>query len=182
MTRNQYLAAAFLAVASAATPAFAATVQQAPGSGHTVILSPLTFVNDTDLNFGSVILPTGVAGAVQIDPDPTVVNFVTNTGVLPIPASAPTRGLMVGAGTALSDVSIQTSFPNKLFLNGNPASPTFLAVSLNVDSVPVGPNTYTYTIDSGQVFQVHVGGRVDIPVGTSNGSYFNTYTVTATYP
>ena len=181
MTKTQYLTAAILAAATVASPAFAATLDQAPGSGHGVILSPLTFVNDTDLNFGSVVLPTGVSGAVEINPDPSVASFVTNTGVIPIPASAPTRGLMIGAGTALSDVSVQTVFPNKLFLNGNSTLP-FLAVALNVDKPPVGPGSYTYTIDAGQVFEVHVGGRVDIPVGTSNGAYSNTYTVTATYP
>lgn len=181
MTRNQYLAAAAVAFSFAASPALAATADQAAGSGHSVILSPLTFVNDTDLNFGSVVLPTGVAGAIQIDPDPTVTGFVTNTGVLPIPASAPTRGLMIGAGTAGSDVTVQTTFPSKLFLNGDPTLAS-LNVALNVDKAPIATDTYTYKINSGQSFQVHVGGRVDIPAGTANGPYSNTYTVTATYP
>lgn len=182
MTKFQYLTAALLAASAVTSPAFAATIVNSPGSGKGVILSPLTFVNDTDLNFGSVVLPVGVAGAVEIDPDPSVTNFVTNTGVLPIPASAPTRGLMVGAGTALSDVVVTTAFPSKLYLNGDTTSVVNLDVALNVDATPTAPNTYTYTIDSGQVFQVRVGGRVDIPAGTSNGSYSNTYDVTATYP
>lgn len=182
MTKFQYLTAAFLAATAVTTPAVAATIVDSPGGGKGVILSPLTFINDTDLNFGSVVLPVGVSGAVEIDPDPSVTNFVTNTGVLPIPASAPTRGLMIGAGTALSDVVVTTAFPSKLFLNGNTTSPVNLDVSLTVDATPTAPNTYTYTIDSGQVFQVRIGGRVDIPAGTSNGSYSNTYDVTATYP
>lgn len=183
MTRNLVLSAALLAATAIASPATAATLDNAPGSGHGVILSPLTFLNDTNVNFGEVVLPVGVAGAVQLDPDPSVTNFVTNTGVFPIPSSAPTRGLMIGAGTANSLVTITTAFPNKLFLNGNTASPTSLNVSLNVDSpVTATPGAYSYSIDSNQAFQVHIGGRVDIPVGTSNGSYSNTYTVTATYP
>ena len=185
VTRNLVLSAALLAATAIATPATAATsptLSNSLGSGHGVILSPLTFVNDTNVNFGSVVLPVGVGGAVELNPDPTVTNFVTNTGVLPIPTSTPTRGLMVGAGTAGSNVTVTTAFPDKLYLNGVISSPTFLAVALNVDAVATALNTYTYTIDSGQVFQVHVGGRVDIPVGTSNGSYSNVYTVTATYP
>ncbi|MEO7505162.1 MAG: hypothetical protein ABIT69_08280, partial [Sphingomicrobium sp.] len=47
----------------------------------------------------------------ELDPDPSVTNFVTNTGVFPIPASAPARGLMIGAGTANSLVTVTTSFP-----------------------------------------------------------------------
>ena len=183
MTRNLVLSAALLAATAFASPATAATLDSAPGSGKGVILSPLTFLNDTNVNFGEVVLPVGVAGAVELDPNPSVTNFVTNTGVFPIPSSAPTRGLMIGAGTANSLVTVTTAFPNRLYLNGNTASPTFLAVALNVDSpVTATPNSYVYTIDGSQAFQVHIGGRVDIPVGTSNGSYSNVYTVTATYP
>ena len=183
MTRNLVLSAALFAATAIASPATAATLDNAPGSGHGVILSPLTFLNDTNVNFGEVVLPVGVAGAVELDPDPSVTNFVTNTGVFPIPSSAPTRGLMIGAGTANSLVTITTAFPSKLYLNGNVTSPLSLNVSLNVDSpVTATPDSYDYTIDGAQAFQVHIGGRVDIPVGTSNGSYSNTYTVTATYP
>ncbi len=182
MTKFQYLTAALLAASAVTSPAFAATIVDSPGSGKGVILSPLTFINDTDLNFGSVVLPVGVAGAVEIDPDPSVTNFVTNTGVLPIPASAPTRGLMIGAGTALSGVDVTTSFPTKLYLGGDLTSTDTLDVSLNVNATPTAPNAYVYTIDSGQAFQVFIGGRVDIPAGTANGSYSNTYDITATYP
>ena len=183
MTRFHTLAA--LAAITLTTPVFAApspTLANADGGGKTVILSPLNFINDTDLNFGDVVLPTGSSGSVTIDPDPTVTTFMSAIGVQPIPTSVPTRGLMIGAGTALSDVVVTTAFPSKLYLNGDTTSLVNLDVSLTVDAAPTAPDTYTYTIDSGQVFQVHVGGRVDIPAGTSNGSYSNTYDVTATYP
>ena len=181
MTRNVLLGASVAAFAFA-SPAFAQTADQSPGSGHTVILSPVTFIKDVDLNFGAVVLPTGVAGSVEIDPDPANVSFVTNTGVLPIPASSPTRGKMVGAGSAGSDVTVETAFPTDLYLNGDTTSSVTLPVSLNVNATEVAANTYTYTIDSGQAFEVYVGGRVNIPAGTADGSYSNVYTITATYP
>jgi len=178
LTTFAALAAAF-AMASSAT---AQTLDNSAGTGKTVILSPLNFINDTDLNFGSVVLPTGVNGSVQIDPDPSVVGFMTATGVLPIPTSVPTRGIMVGAGSALTDVTVTTAFPSLLYLNGDTTSTVTLPVSLTVDAAPVAPDTYTYTIDSGQAFQVFVGGTVGIPAGSADGSYSNTYTITATYP
>ncbi len=182
MTRFHTLAA--LAAITLTTPVFAApspTLANADGGGKTVILSPLNFINDTDLNFGDVVLPTGSSGSVTIDPDPTVTTFMSAIGVQPIPTSVPTRGLMIGAGSANMDVSVQTSFPNALYLGGNPLAAA-LPVALNVNATAVSPNTYTYTIDSGQAFQVFIGGTVNIPVNTVDGAYSNTYTVTATYP
>ena len=181
MTRTIALAALSAAVLAAA-PAQAQSADQTLGSGKTVILSPLNFINDTDLNFGAVVLPTGLAGSIEIDPDPTAVSFVTNTGVQPIPTSAPTRGLMIGAGSAGMDVTVQTVFPTELYLNGDTTAPEQLPVQLALDATPVAANTYTYTIDSGQAFSVHVGGRLTIPAGSVDGNYSNTYTVTATYP
>lgn len=180
MTRTLLLAAA--AATAIASPAHAQTVDSSFGSGKTVILSPLNFINDTDLNFGSVVLPVGVNGSVQIDPDPSVVAFMTAIGVQPIPTSAPTRGIMVGAGSALTDVSITTAFPTRLYLNGDTTSPDSLPVALTLDAAPVAADTYTYTIDSGQAFQVFIGGTVGIPAGSADGAYSNTYTITATYP
>ncbi|MEO7503864.1 MAG: DUF4402 domain-containing protein [Sphingomicrobium sp.] len=182
MIRFHTLAA--LAAIAIASPAFAApspTLDSSAGAGKTVILSPLNFINDTDINFGEVVLPVGVAGSVTIDPDPTVVGFMTATGVQPLPTSVPTRGLMIGAGSAGMDVTVQTSFPTALYLGGNPLAAS-LPVALNVNATAVSPDTYTYTIDSGQAFQVFIGGTVGIPVNTADGAYSNTYTITATYP
>lgn len=181
MTRTIAFAALSAAFVLAA-PAQAQSADQSLGSGKTVILSPLNFINDTDLNFGAVVLPTGVAGSIEIDPDPTNPSFVTNTGVQPIPTSAPARGIMVGAGSAGVDVTVETVFPTELYLNGDLTAPEQLPVELALDAAPVAANTYTYTIDSGQAFLVHVGGRLTIPAGSADGSYSNTYTVTATYP
>ena len=183
MTRTHTLSVA-LATLAFASPAFAApsaTADSANGTGKTVILSPLNFINDTDLNFGEVVLPAGTAGTITIDPDPSVIGFVSSTGVAMLPSSAPTRGLMIGAGSAGVDVTVQTVFPTALYLGGVTTAPA-LPVSLSLDATPTAPNTYTYTIDSGQAFQVYVGGTVGLPIGTVDGAYSNTYTVTATYP
>lgn len=180
MTRTLFLAA--LAATAIASPAAAQTVDNSFGSGHTVILSPLNFINDTDLNFGSVVLPVGVNGSITIDPDPSVTSFMTATGVQPIPTSAPSRGVMVGAASANTDVSVTTVFPTELYLNGDTTSTATLPVALSVNAAPVATDTYTYTTDSGQAFQVFIGGTVGIPAGTADGSYSNTYTITATYP
>lgn len=181
MTSKFHFAAAVAALAFAGS-AQAQSADNSLGTGKTVILSPLNFINDTDLNFGSVVLPTGVAGAIDINPDPSVPAFVTNTGVVPIPASAPARGKLVGAGTAGMDVSVTTVFPTELYLNGDTTAPEQLPVALTLNATAVAANTYSYTIDSGQAFEVYVGGQLTIPAGTVDGQYSNTYTVTATYP
>ena len=183
MTRTLTLATAVAAL-FVATPALAApasTQVNANGSGKTVILSPLNFVKDTDLNFGSVVLPVGNAGTITVNPDPTATSFVTSTGVTQLPNSNPTRGLFVGAGSAGVPVVVQTTFPSQLYLGGNPAAAS-LPLSLKLDHAPVAGNVYSYTIDPGQAFMVYVGGTVGLPVGTADGAYSNTYTVTATYP
>lgn len=183
MTRTHTLSVALAAIAftSPALAAPSATADTAAGTGKTVILSPLNFINDTDINFGEVVLPAGTAGTITIDPDPSVTSFVSTTGVAMLPNSAPTRGLMIGAGSAGVDVTVQTVFPTALYLGGVSTAPA-LPVALNLDASPTAPNTYTYTIDSTQAFQVHVGGTVGLPIGTADGAYSNTYTVTATYP
>ena len=182
MTRLQTLAAA-AATLSFATPALAQSVTQdnSGGVGRTVILSPLNFINDTDLNFGDVVLPSGNVGQIRIDADPTVPSFVSNIGVQPLPSSAPSRGLMVGAGSAGMDVTVQTVFPTALYLGGDTTAAA-LPVSLGLDATATAPNTYTYTIASDQSFLVHVGGTLDIPANSPDGAYSNTYTVTANYP
>ena len=182
MTRIQTLGAAVAALAFA-SPAFAQSVTQdnSDGSGKTVILSPLNFINDTNLNFGDVVLPSGNVGQIRIDADPSVPAFVSNIGVQQLPNSVPTRGLMIGAGSAGVDVTVQTVFPTALYLGGD-STAAALPVALTLDATATSPNTYTYTINGGQSFNVYVGGTLDIPASSPDGAYSNTYTVTATYP
>lgn len=178
---NTLLAAMGLGAAMSAVPAAAQSADQANGSGKAVLLSPLNFINDTDLNFGSVVLPIGGNGSVTIDPNPAAPVLMTATGVTPISTSLPSRGVMDGAGTRNRVVLVTTTFPTRLYRNGVTGSPQSLPVSLRLDRTPLIPNLYFYTVGADATFRVYVGGTVTIPAGTADGGYSALYTVTANY-
>ena len=88
---------------------------------------------------------------------------------------------MIGAGTPSQAVSVSAVLPDKLYLNGNLASPTWIDVTLGLDKVADASNVYPYTVGIDQVYDVFIGGEVTISSDMSPGIYSNEYTITATY-
>ena len=88
---------------------------------------------------------------------------------------------MIGAGTAAQGVSVEAVLPDKLYLNGNLSSTTWINVALDLDQVADVNGLYSYTVGTDKVFDVFIGGDVTISSGMSPGLYANDYTITATY-
>ncbi len=175
-----------LAVAAAAVLAMpgaaAAGVYTAPAkdsTGKVIILDPLSFIKIDDLSFGGYVIPSSGSGTVTVDAG---TGSVALSGtVTQMPQFTPSRGRMMGAGTPSQPVSVDAVLPDKLYLNGNLSSPTWINVTLNLDRVANVNGLYDYNVGADKVFDVFVGGDVTISAGMNPGIYSNEYTVTATY-
>ena len=174
---------AVAAAAALAMPGIAeAGVYTAPAkdsSGKVIILDPLSFINVDDLSFGGYVIPASGSGTVTVDA--TTGSVALSGTVTQMPQFVPSRGRLMGAGTANQAVSVDATLPDKLYLNGNLSSPTWIGVTLNLDQVANVSGFYDYSVGADKVFDVFVGGDVTISAGMNPGLYSNEYTVTATY-
>ena len=175
-----------VAVAAAAALALPAAAQAGiytkpskDSTGKVIILDPLSFIKVDDLSFGGYIIPASGSGTVTVD---AATGAVALSGtVTQMPQYMPTRGRMIGAGTPGQNVSVSAVLPDKLYLNGNLASPVWIDVTLGLDKVADASNVYPYTVGIDQVYDVFIGGEVPISSDMSPGIYSNEYTITATY-
>ena len=110
-----YLAAA-AATLAVATPAVA---QQASANALAkgVVVQPLDFAKDQDLDFGTVV-GSAVAGNVVIDADTG--GRTIGGGVTGVPSFPGDRGLFTGAGTAGQTVLLTLNAPAVLVSQSNP--------------------------------------------------------------
>ncbi|MEO5772876.1 MAG: DUF4402 domain-containing protein [Sphingomicrobium sp.] len=164
--------AALAATMAVATPAFAQTVTaNATAEARGVVLLPLTLTKTSDVDFGTVIASTTVAGSVTIDPD-TGARSVSG-GVLGVPTYPGGRGLFQGAGTVGNDVILTLNAPTVLTSGAN---------IINVSSFVLdNGGATTRTIDATGAFAVGVGGTFDIVAAQPNGLYTAQFDLTAEY-
>ena len=162
-------AAALLASGPVSADVYSNPVRAA--TGKAIILDPLSF--------GGYIIPT--SGQDDVSVDAATGTVTVGTTLTQLPQFAPLRGHFMGAGTASQAVSVTAVLPDKLYLNGDTASPTYIDVALTLDQVADASGVYSYTIASDKVLDVFVGGDLTIAAGMSPGVYSNDYVVTATY-
>jgi hypothetical protein len=158
------ISAGALAALALSTPALAATSNTASANATVNIVSPLSLVNNTGLDFGTVVGP--FAGQV-VHVDTT---GARNCAGLTCSGS-PTAASFTVTGTP--DQAVTLTIPNSVTLNGS------VSGSLNVDlsgDKPADP-----TLDSAGSATFAVGGKLTIPAGTVDGVYSNTFDVTANY-
>ena len=160
------ISAGALAALALSTPALAANTASANATVN--IVSPLSLTNNTGLNFGTVVGPFSgevihVAASGTRDPCPATVTCSGNASV-----SAATFTLTGTAGQA-----VVLTIPNSVTLNGSVSGT--LSVDLSTDK-PANP-----TLNSGGSATFAIGGKLTIPNGTVDGSYSNTFNVTANY-
>ena len=186
MTRTQVLIAASTAFDFAA-PASAQFVTPpvssqgvAVGNSKAVLLTPFTLLKEENLNFGSYVLPIGQSGSVTLDP---VSGGISPTVVIPIPSSAPQRGKMDFAGTPNAPVTVQVTSFSGFLCAAQAGCSGGLPTSLTLDGVErtLQPGVYDYTLPSDGVLSFYIGGTVDIPASTADGTYGETFDVTLTY-
>lgn len=157
------ISAGALAALALSTPAFAAVSNTASANATVNIVSPLQLVNNTGLDFGTIVGP--FAGQV-VHVDTT---GARNCAGLTCSGS-PTAAAFTLTGTAGQAVTL--TIPNSVTLNSG-------ANTLNVDlsgDKPANP-----TLDATGKATFAVGGKLTIPAGTVDGVYSNTFDVTANY-
>ena len=169
MSHRSYLIAAAMAASLAATPAAAAgpAAQSAPAKA--LLLLPLTLTKVDDLNFGTIV-SSPVAGTVTINASTGVRTHAG--GVTEIASAAGQRALFAWAGTPSQQVNFDIAYPATLD-NGAGDSVQVALLYLQSDSM---------IADSSGVVQVGVGGSILISANQAEGTYTNTFTVTANYP
>jgi len=153
----------------AASLAPSATAATGSASSQSVVLNPLSVVNTSDLDFGTIVAgPT--AGTVTIAPA---------TG-----ARTVTGGTVAAGGAPGSATFLATGVVNRLYLITLPGAPTTLA---NGTGGTMTVNNFTHDagllprIGNGGIATVRVGARLNVNANQADGNYSGTFTVTIIY-
>jgi hypothetical protein len=164
------ISAGALGALALSTPAFAANTASANATVN--IVSPLTVVNvnNTGLNFGTIVANSGAfAGEVV---------HVDMTGARTCPATLTCSGSTVTAAqfkvSGTQSQNIVLTLPASVTLNGS------VSGSLNVDLSGDEPAA-NEALDATGNYTFAIGGKLTIPAGTVDGVYSNTFNVTANY-
>ncbi|HEV7233396.1 MAG TPA: DUF4402 domain-containing protein [Sphingorhabdus sp.] len=163
-----------LALAMLPTMARAQTV---PADGQVAIVTPLSFIQVRDLDFGRVI-PSATAGTVTI----SATNIRSSTGGVTVIGNDFRVARFAGRGVVLQRVRIRIT-PSAISLTG-PGAP------MTVDNFTIGPDSSllqlgtspNYIIQSlSGVFWFNVGGRLSVNANQAPGTYSGTFTATLDY-
>jgi hypothetical protein len=166
------MAAAAAAATMVASPAAAASgANVAPASGKALLLIPLKLTKINDLNFGTVVT-SNAYGTVSMDAGTGVRTYaggVTGNSTVGVP------GYFGGAGSP-GQLVVVVLTPATTLSDGAGHSVTVVAMSLDQNGNPLR------TVDAtNKTFFVGVGGVLGIPANTPDGTYSNTFQVTANY-
>jgi hypothetical protein len=182
MRFSLYLAAAAATLAMAAP----AAAQQVTATGNPVakgvVVLPLTFSKTSDLDFGTVIASTTVAGTVSINADDG--SRAVTGGVIAVPNYPGGRGLFQGAGTSGQKVLVTLQAPSVLVNGSNSItvnSMYFDSGAAQAVNSTTGYLETTRTINTTGAFEVGVGGTFAIAANQANGVYSAPFIVTAEY-
>lgn len=169
MDTRKYLIVAALAAALAPAPALAAPLSNtASANGKVLLLLPLKLTKVNDLDFGTIV-SSPVAGTVTIN---AATGARTHTGGITEVASAPGgRALFAWAGTPNQQVGFNLTFPATL---DDGAGNSVQVALLYLESS-------TEIADSAGIVQVGVGGSILVAADQPQGTYSNTFDVTANY-
>jgi hypothetical protein len=182
MRTRFYLAAAAAILAAAAPAAAQQATVTATGNpiARGVVILPLTLSKTSNLDFGTVVASTTLAGTVAINANDGA-RAVTG-GVVPVPSFPGGRALFEGAGTPSQDVLLTLQAPAVLTNGSFSIAVNSMTFDTAAPSAVVGGNqTTTRTIDGTGAFQVGVGGVFAIAANQANGLYSAPFIVTAQY-
>jgi hypothetical protein len=139
-------------------------------TGRAALLSPLSVIKNTDLDFGTLVV-TG-AGTAVIDP---------------VSGSLSTTGGVTKAGTVAHPATfIATGSKNAVALVRLPKNPITLTRVGGTETMTVS----NWTLDGNtnrripitDTFTFAVGATADVAAGQADGTYVGTFTVTVQYP
>jgi Mat/Ecp fimbriae major subunit len=161
------ISAGALAALAFTTPALAATSNTASANATVNIVSPLSLVNNTGLNFGTIVGPfAGEVVHVDTSGARTCPGTLTCSGNAAVSAASFTA-------TGTPSQALTLTIPNSVTLNR--VGGGTLSVDLSGDK-PANP-----TLNASGTATFAVGGKLTIPNGTVDGVYSNTFNVTADY-
>lgn len=147
----------------------AGAAQAAPGTTQSVILNPLSVVNTSDLDFGTVI-PGATTGTATIVPATS--------------ARTMTGGTVAAGGSPQAATFVATGVLNRLYLITLPSAATTLT---NGSGGTMLVDNFTHDagilpkFGAGGVATVHVGGRLNVGANQADGLYSGTFTITIIY-
>lgn len=162
---------------AAAVPA---TAQQAttPGRTEAIILRPLAFFKDEDLNFGSIV-PAVTAGTVRLRPD----NTRSATGGIILVGNSHEPARFTGLGRNNQNVTISMG-ANAIFITG-PGAPMSVR-DFEIGSVPntvilsTAPLRFRINSPTG-AFNFPLGATLEVGANQAEGDYSGTFTINFNY-
>ena len=172
-TATASLLAAFATIA--AQPAYAGTT---PGGGEITIVSPLSFVIDDNLEFGTIIRGT-TAGTVTITPTGT---RTQTGGVTLVNGAGHKPALFAGQGTFLQRVDVSLG-ANSISLTG-PGAPMvvrdFVVGSTPSAVLTTTPLSFRIAALNG-VFSFPIGATLEVGANQAPGAYSGNWSITLNY-
>ena len=164
------LSAAMLLLIAPASAASAAVAASQNANGHATLLSSLSVLKKSDLEFGELIVSS--AGTAVIDP---VSGTVTTTG-----------GVLQGGAGAHAATFTATGSKNSVVLIKLPKNPVTLTRVGGTQTRTVS----NWTLDGSNprrvpttdVFDFAVGGTINVGAGQPDGDYVGSFAVTVQYP
>jgi hypothetical protein len=166
--------AATVATGLFAAPALAANSATAPFTAKAKIMKPLTLVNDTPLDFGTITMGAGLTSS----------NVVIGRTGGSATTSCGTNLTCVGGAAATFTVSGVAGQQLNITLSGVPGG--LLNTADNTKSVGFTPDPdTTVTLGTGAtdlgIGKFDIGGAITVLASTVDGTYENTMNVTVAY-
>jgi spore coat protein U-like protein len=165
---------AALAMALATGQAHAGTL---PGDVQIAVVTPLSFIQVENLDFGQVIAGT-TAGTITI----STANVRTATGgAIPV-GSYYQRAKFAGMGTQNQRVNISLA-PATITLTGPGVPMTVTNLTIGPDGTlnQLGASPNYRIVAANGIFWFNVGGRLNVGANQAAGSYSGTFTATLVY-
>lgn len=161
-------ALAWAIAAAACASALPAAAQSTPATGKSVVLNPLSVVNTSDLDFGTLVRGT-TAGTATVNPA---------TG-----ARSTTGGTTAAGGAPGPATFVATGVLNRLFIIALGSTPvltngtggTMTANPLMID----GPTLRLF--GGGGISTIRVGGVLNVGANQQEGNYTGTFNLTVIY-
>lgn len=155
-------------------PALAAPT---PGDVQAAVVTPLSFVNYENLDFGKII-PANVAGTVTISP----ANVRSATNGIVLVGTDYQVARFAGMGAQGERVRIRIT-PNSLTLAGPGPAMTVNSFIIGTDSTlqQNGASPNYRILASNGIFTFTVGGRLNVGANQPAGTYSGTFTATLDY-
>lgn len=179
MTKDQFISrliGCLLMILVGMTSAPAAMAQTADAEARAVTIGPLSVVNIADFDFGKAI-PSPVPGSVFID---TRNGNRTSTGGVTLAGGASGRGAFIIYGGPNQIVEI--SIPGTMTVTHSNGSD-----NMSVDQMAIGNGNRNFStfvrgfLGTLGIYQLTVGGRLNVGADQEPGVYDGTFTMTVDY-